>query len=187
MLSCARQCVYKFLMYSGRIILSPVTQAAHLCISDQKHLQRKHCIKIPGFGLSFSGLRECLRLLNSDPSVSLWLHKEQELNAICVFTPPTSSITCAPLCVLRCPEASGLAQKFWRRYPYSWNHLMSTQSRSRPKMWALACSFPSVPRDPEPCETLGRGSWPKGCLRGATTHGERCRQPPPLLHPTQKL
>lgn len=44
-------CVCVFNACKQNDLLSSVTQAAHLCISDQKHLQRKHCIKIPGSGL----------------------------------------------------------------------------------------------------------------------------------------
>lgn len=83
-----------FDVFRQNYLASSVTQAAHLCISDQKHLQRKHCIKIPGFGLSFPGLWECLGLLNSDPSVSLRLHKgKHKFSIICMFTTPTSSVS----------------------------------------------------------------------------------------------
>lgn len=95
-LPCASQPVYKFFnIFAQNYLVSSVTQAAHLCISDQKHLQRKHCIKIPGFGLSFPGLWECRGLLNSDPSISLRLHKgKYKLNIICMFTTATSSVSC---------------------------------------------------------------------------------------------
>lgn len=87
--------MYKFFnVFRQNYLVSSVTQAAHLCISDQKHLQRKHCIKIPGFGLSLPGLWECLGLLNSDPSVSLRLHKgKHKFNVTCTFSTPTSSVS----------------------------------------------------------------------------------------------
>lgn len=109
-LSCASQCVYKFCnVFRQSYLASSVTQAAHLCISHQKHLQRKHCIKIPGFGLSFPGWWECLWLLNSDPSVSLRLHEgKYKFSLICTFMTPTSSVLLHP------PDSLDLAQKFRR-------------------------------------------------------------------------
>lgn len=56
MLSCARQCVYKFLMYSGRIILSLQLRKQHICVYQTKSICRENTVlKFLGLGSHSQG------------------------------------------------------------------------------------------------------------------------------------